>query len=326
MTITTANEKIAKEVSELIYNEKKEFYDQLLGSKAQKYIYEALLEDIPPFTKSRTFVLMENDKVKSVLLYATKADFRHGYQKWFRILGFKIIPIGSKMIYIIERILMDFSVDDLYIISLSGEMKEFLLYKFMKSNRYKRIIIDTFEPKLFESFGFEESKPVHVRMKRLLKLSDYQTMTGFGWDTHPIAENKKLILGGVQIESDVGLLGHSDADVLAHAIIDSILGITYKVDIGVLFPENEKNKGRKSIEMLDEVVKMVISSGFFLSSIDCVIISSIRLKNYREKIVQNLESICNCQVSIKFKSGNDVYPESQQRGITAMCVSTIDKI
>jgi len=57
-------------------------------------------------------VLQDGENVKAVLLYATKAEFRHGYQRWFRVLGLKIVPVGAKMIYIIERILLDFSTDD----------------------------------------------------------------------------------------------------------------------------------------------------------------------------------------------------------------------
>lgn len=313
MKITKINQSNIEVVARIIYEDKKVFFDDLFKDKALKYLTDALARDIPPFIKSNSVVIQDGDKIKGVLLYSNKAGFRHGYQKWFNILGFKIFPVGSRMIYIIERILMDFSVNDLYIVSLAGEMKEFLLYKFIKENRYKRIIVDTFDHEFFEKFGFEEDKPVHQKMKRFSKFSDYKTFTGIGWDTHPLVEGRRLILGGVQIDSDLGLLGHSDADVLSHAIIDSIVGITHKKDIGTIFPENEKNKDRRSLEMLAEIVKYVNSTGFFPSSVDCVIISPIKLKNYREEIIQSLEDVLNCPVSIKFKSGNDVYPESQMR-------------
>lgn len=326
MEITKISQSNIEEISKLIYEDKKQFFDELFGSKAIKYILDALSKDIPPFVKQNSLVLRSADKIKGVLLYSDKAGFRHGYQKWFGILGFKIFPVGSKMIYIIERILMDFSINDLYIVSLTGEMKEYLLYKFIKENRYKRIIVDTFDYEFFQKFGFQEEKPVHQKMKRLSKLSDYKTFTGIGWDTHPLVENRKLVLGGVEIESNLGLFGHSDADVLCHAIIDSIVGITHKKDIGTIFPENELNKGRRSLDMLCEIVKYVSSTGFFASSVDCVIISPVRLKSYREEIIKSLEEVLNCPVSIKFKSGNDVYPESQMKGITAICVSNIDKI
>jgi len=326
LKITKINSSNIEEIAKLIYEDKKPFFDELFGSKALRYLSDALSKDIPPFIKSNSLAIQDDEKIRGVLLYSNKAGFRHGYQKWFSVLGFRIFPVGSKMIYIIERILMDFSINDLYILSLAGEMREFLLYKFIKENRYKRIIVDTFEHEFFEKFGFQEDRPVHQKMKRLSRLCDYQTFTGIGWDTHPLVEGRKLVLGGVEIESNLGLLGHSDADVLSHAIIDSIVGITHKKDIGTIFPENEKNKGRRSLEMLSEIVKYVNSTGFFPSSVDCVIISPIKLKNYREGIVQSLEEVLNCPVSIKFKSGNDVYPESQMKGITSLCVSNIDKI
>lgn len=326
MKITKISQSNIDEIAKYIYEDKKFFFDELFGNKALKYLTDALLRDIPPFIKSNSLVVQDGDKVKGVLLYSNKAGFRHGYQKWFGVLGLKIFPVGSKMIYIIERILMDFSINDLYIVSLAGELREFLLYKFIKENRYKRIIVDTFEHEFFEKFGFEEDKPIHQKMRRLSRFCDYQTFTGIGWDTHPLVEGRKLVIGGVEIQSNLGLLGHSDADVLSHAIIDSIVGITHKKDIGTIFPENEINKGRRSIEMLSEIVGYVNSTGFFPSSVDCVIISPIKLKNYREEISKSLEEVLNCPVSIKFKSGNDVYPESQMKGITSFCVSNIDKI
>ncbi|MFN3691788.1 MAG: 2-C-methyl-D-erythritol 2,4-cyclodiphosphate synthase [Fervidobacterium sp.] len=313
-------------VVELIYNEKREFFDELFGKNASDFIKEALLEDIPPFIKNNSIILEDGQSITGVLLYANKADFRHGYQKWFRILGLKIFPVGSKMIYIIERILMDFSVNDRYIISLAGNMREYLLYRFLKENRYKKVIVDTFEKEIFEKYGFTEERPAHQKMIRFSKFCDYQTFVGLGWDTHPLVKDRKLILGGVDINSEYGLDGHSDADVLCHSLIDSIVGITHKKDIGIVFPENEENKGRRSLEMLSKIVKTINTIGFFPSSVDCVIISPVKLKDFREKIITNLEEVLNCPVSIKFKSGNGVYPESEMKGITSICVSNIDKI
>ncbi|MGC9772876.1 2-C-methyl-D-erythritol 2,4-cyclodiphosphate synthase [Fervidobacterium islandicum] len=326
MQTTTVNEKNIGKVVELVYEEKQEFYDELFGKNALKYIKEAFEYDIPPFIKKNCIVLEDQKGVRAVLLYATKAEFRHGYQRWFSVLGLKIIPVGAKMIYIIERILMDFSIDDLYVVSLAGEFKEQLLYRFIKSSRYKKIIVDTLNPDLYERFSFGEEKPIHAKLKRFSKFCDYHTLTGIGWDTHPLVQGRKLILGGVQIDSQLGLHGHSDADVLCHALIDSLLGVTLKKDIGAVFPENDENKGRSSLEMLELVVQTVNKSGFFPSSADCVIISPIKLKDYREKISNRLENVLGCPVSIKFKTGNGVYPESEMKGITAMCVTNVDKV
>jgi len=326
LNITSVNENNIDIVAKYVYEEKKEFYDELFGNNALKYIKKAFEEDIPPFIKKNCIVLEDNTGIKAVLLFASKADFRHGYQRWFGVLGLKIIPVGMKMIYIIERILMDFSVDDLYIVSLAGELKELMLYKYIKSSRYKRVITDVSDFDIYERFGFKEEKPIHYKLKRFSKFCDYESLTGIGWDTHPLVEGRKLILGGVEIESNFGLYGHSDADVLCHAVIDSLIGVTLKKDIGAIFPENDENKGRSSLEMLEIVVRTINESGFFPSCVDCVIISPIKLKDYREKLSNKLENILGCPVSIKFKSGNDVYPESQLKGITAMCVSNVDKL
>ncbi|MEJ5257865.1 MAG: 2-C-methyl-D-erythritol 2,4-cyclodiphosphate synthase [Fervidobacterium sp.] len=326
MRKTQLNENNIKQVVSLVYEEKKEFYDELFGSNAQKYIKKAFDMDVPPFIKRNCIVLESDGDVKGVLLYATKAEFRHGYQRWFNVLGFKIVPVGSKMIYIIQRLLMDFAIDDLYIVSLAGELKEWLLYKYIKSSRYRKIIVDALDSDIFARFNFTEERPVHPKLRRFSKFCDYENMGGIGWDTHPLVEGRKLIIGGVEIDSNLGLQGHSDADVLSHAIIDSLVGVTLKSDIGSIFPENDENRGRSSIEMLDIVVRTINKSGFFPSSVDCVIISPIRLKNYRKDISQKLEDILRCPVSVKFKSGNDVYPESQMKGITAICVSNVDKI
>lgn len=327
LEIKKMNSKDMEQVAEMIYEEKKNFYDELFGKNAAKYIKEAFNGDISPFIKSNTMVLQDGEKIKAVLLHADKSAFRRGYQKWFKILGFRIFPVGAKMIYIIERILIDFSVDDIYIVSLYGEMKEFLLYNFIKANRYKRIITDTLDEELFKNFGFAEMmRPVHPKLKRLEKFCDYEGLSGIGWDTHPLVESRRLVVGGIEIDSEFGLLGHSDADVLTHAIIDSLVGIIYKKDIGSIFPENNENKDKKSLEMLDAVVGDINGKGYFPSSIDCVIISPIRLGEYRGQIIASLESILKCPVSVKFKSGNGVYPESDMKGITAMCVSNVDKI
>jgi len=315
-----------EEVAKLIYLEKQNFYDELFGSDALKYIEKALTNDIPPFQKDYGLVAVEDGKVLGTLLFADKASFRHGYQKWLKILGLKIFPVGSKMIYIIQRLLIEFGVNDLYIVALAGNVKEYLLYTFIKQNRYRKVIVDTADDKFYTKFGFHEGTPVHNKLRRYEKLCDYETLSGIGWDTHPLINGRELILGGVKIENQFGLDGHSDADVLCHAIIDSLLGVALKTDIGMLFPETAENKNRKSLEMLRKVVQNLNFQGYFPSSIDCVIISQVKLSSYRQMMIESVESVTNCPVSIKFKSGNGVYPESEFKGITAICVSNVEKI
>ncbi|MEG1608531.1 MAG: 2-C-methyl-D-erythritol 2,4-cyclodiphosphate synthase, partial [Clostridia bacterium] len=99
---------------------------------------------------------------------------------------------------------------------------------------------------------------------------------GVGWDTHQLVEGRKLILGGVQIEHTKGLLGHSDADVLTHAIMDAILSASHNRDIGCLFPDNDAAfKDIDSMILLAKVVKLVAEQGFEINNVSATIIPTI---------------------------------------------------
>ena len=97
---------------------------------------------------------------------------------------------------------------------------------------------------------------------------------GMGYDVHRLVENRKLILGGVEIPFEKGLLGHSDADVLLHAIMDSLLGACALGDIGKHFPDtDERFKGISSILLLKETGKLISSKGYSINNIDATIIA-----------------------------------------------------
>lgn len=97
---------------------------------------------------------------------------------------------------------------------------------------------------------------------------------GHGYDVHKLVENRKLILGGVDIPYDKGLLGHSDADVLAHALMDALLGAAALGDIGGLFPDNDDAYlGADSIELLKKVIALLREHGYVLVNADCTIIA-----------------------------------------------------
>lgn len=97
---------------------------------------------------------------------------------------------------------------------------------------------------------------------------------GHGYDVHRFAENRKLILGGVEIPYDKGLLGHSDADVLAHALMDAMLGAAGLPDIGRLFPDNdERFLGANSIKLLKNVTVRLAEAGYRLINADCTVIA-----------------------------------------------------
>lgn len=97
---------------------------------------------------------------------------------------------------------------------------------------------------------------------------------GLGYDVHKLVENRKLILGGVEIPYEKGLLGHSDADVLLHAIMDSLLGACALGDIGKHFPDtDDRFKGISSIKLLEETAKLIKSKGYAVNNIDATIIA-----------------------------------------------------
>lgn len=128
--------------------------------------------------------------------------------------------------------------------------------------------------------------------------------TGFGYDVHAFAEDRKLILGGVEVPHEKGLLGHSDADVLLHAISDALLGALALGDIGKHFPDTDnKYKNADSMKLLEKVYELVKEKGYTLGNLDAVIVMQRPkvakfIPEMREKTARVLESDID-QVSIK---------------------------
>lgn len=118
---------------------------------------------------------------------------------------------------------------------------------------------------------------------------------GIGYDVHKLVEGRALILGGVDINYEKGLLGHSDADVLVHAIMDALTGAAKKGDIGRLFPDNDDSyKGISSLELLKRVNSILISDGFKIGNIDSVIIAQKpKLMPYISSMEENIASCLN---------------------------------
>ena len=116
---------------------------------------------------------------------------------------------------------------------------------------------------------------------------------GIGYDVHRLVEGRKLVLGGVEIPFERGLSGHSDADVLLHAIADAILGAASLPDIGNLFPDNNPQyRGIASRDIVDKVLEIARSRGFSLEQVDAVIVAERpRLSPYMDKIVFSLSSV-----------------------------------
>lgn len=121
---------------------------------------------------------------------------------------------------------------------------------------------------------------------------------GHGYDVHRLTENRKLIIGGVEIPYEKGLLGHSDADVLLHAISDSLLGAAALGDIGCLFPDNdEKYKGADSLVLLREVAEVLKNNGFSVVNIDSTLLAQKpKMRPYIDEMRKNIADACGISV------------------------------
>ena len=128
---------------------------------------------------------------------------------------------------------------------------------------------------------------------------------GIGYDVHQLIEGESLFLGGVEISFHMGLRGHSDADVLLHALIDALLGALGKRDIGKLFPDSdEKYKDISSVILLEKVKTILLEEGYIVNNIDMVVMAQVpRLAPYAAKIENKISKILNInKTSINFKA------------------------
>lgn len=154
---------------------------------------------------------------------------------------------------------------------------------------------------------------------------------GQGYDLHRLVLGRDLILGGVKIPYEYGLLGHSDADVLCHAIIDAIFGSVADGDIGRHFPDNnQKYKDANSILLLDEAGKILYSKGFKILNIDSTIIMerpklALHIDNMRKNIANAL-NIDIMDVSIKAKTNEGMDAVGKKEAVEAFAVVLVDKI
>ncbi len=122
---------------------------------------------------------------------------------------------------------------------------------------------------------------------------------GHGYDVHCLVKGRKLILGGVEIPFESGLLGHSDADVLLHAVCDSLLGAAALGDIGKHFPDtDEKYSGISSRLLLKQTIKLIKEKGYNIENIDCTLIAQRpKLKDYIDVMCKNIADDCNIDIS-----------------------------
>ena len=152
---------------------------------------------------------------------------------------------------------------------------------------------------------------------------------GHGYDVHRFAENRKLILGGVEIPFEYGLLGHSDADVLLHAISDALLGAAALGDIGKLFPDtDDRFLGADSLLLLAEVVRVLEENGYKIVNIDSTVIAQKpKLRGYIDTMRRNIAGACKIDVSqvrVKATTEEKLGFTGRLEGISAHSVCLIE--
>ena len=183
------------------------------------------------------------------------------------------------------------------------------LYKFSKIN--KNIVTD--EASIFINnnkkikFIKGEQNNFKITRKSDLKRNNIKNFYGIGFDVHKLIKNKKLYLGGAKIPFHSGLKGHSDGDVILHAIIDGLLGAIRKNDIGTLYPDNKKKfKNVRSAKMLFPVLGILEEKGYFINNIDInLICERPKVSKFRKKIITSLSNLLNVkkdQINLKGKT------------------------
>jgi len=153
---------------------------------------------------------------------------------------------------------------------------------------------------------------------------------GLGYDVHAFAEGRKLVLGGVEIEHERGLLGHSDADVLAHALADAVLGALRAGDIGKLFPDTDPAyAGANSIELLGRVGQLATDQGWRIVDADCVLVlERPKVSEYRDAMRANLAralGIGTDCVGLKATTTEGLGFEGREEGVGAQAVVLIQR-
>ncbi len=151
---------------------------------------------------------------------------------------------------------------------------------------------------------------------------------GHGYDVHRFADGRKLILGGTEIPYSRGLLGHSDADVLAHSVMDALLGAAALGDIGHLFPDSdERFLGADSMKLLEEVCRVLAENGWKIGNIDATVIAQEpKLAPYITRMRENIASVCKCDVScisVKATTEEKLGFTGEKLGISSHAVALI---
>ena len=156
----------------------------------------------------------------------------------------------------------------------------------------------------------------------------YEYRSGLGWDSHRTAVGRPLILGGIAVPSEFGLDGHSDADILLHAITDALLGSIALGDIGMHFPDTDPRwRGSASMQFLSHANSLLIERGYEVANIDStIILERPKLKDFRLPIRENIARSLGLAldlVSVKFKTAEKVGPVGEGRSAEAQAIVTV---
>ena len=154
---------------------------------------------------------------------------------------------------------------------------------------------------------------------------------GHGYDVHKFSENRKLILGGVEIPFELGLAGHSDADVLTHAVMDALIGALALGDIGKFFPDTDpKYKNIDSLLLLEEIVKVITEKNYKLCNLDATIVAQKpKLRDYIDQMREVLAckfSVSTDIISVKATTEENLGFTGNMEGMKAHCVVLLEKI
>lgn len=154
---------------------------------------------------------------------------------------------------------------------------------------------------------------------------------GLGYDVHRLVKERKLILGGVEIPHDLGLLGHSDADVLLHAIMDALLGAAALGDIGKHFPDTDETyRGISSMKLLERVGKLIEQEGYLIENIDATVIAQKpKLRPYIEEMEKNIAGTLHLQenqVNIKATTEEGLGFTGTEEGIAAQAICSLTSL
>jgi len=152
---------------------------------------------------------------------------------------------------------------------------------------------------------------------------------GIGHDTHQLGSGGPLVLGGLELDHDRHAVGHSDADVLLHAVTDALLGAASLGDIGELFPDTDPaNQDKDSAEMLQAAVARITDAGFGITNLDCIVFAQRpKLSHHKQAIRERIGEILGINgklVGVKAKTGEGVGPIGREEAISAQCVALLE--